>query len=95
MKCKKKAMEKATLLQKPSSDYASGFSLDIRYGIRCAGTKKKMTKRIQCKCDSTMHLTSRSKDCSLNKTNLKAAKKFFETKVAAAIKEKNLNANPK
>ena len=41
MKCKKKAMEKATLLQKPSSDYASGFSLDIRYGIGCAGTKKK------------------------------------------------------
>ena len=38
---KKKAMEKASLLEKHSSDYAPGLGLDIGYGVGRAGPKKK------------------------------------------------------
>ena len=77
---KQNELEKKQMYEKyaQDKDYGSGVGLDI--GFAKASKKRKRTKRTQCKCGSTTHLTSNSKQCPLNKKNLKIAKSSIKEK---------------
>ena len=68
---KQDATEKKLLYENRTTEYASGIGLDI--GSTPAATRKtrgSKTKRTQCKCGATTHVTSNSHLCKFNKKNL-------------------------
>ena len=78
---KQHEIEKAQMYENRTKnvDYGSGTGLDI--GFAQPPTKKIRAKRTQCRCGSTSHLTTRSKQCPLNKDNLKVAENLTEENI--------------
>ena len=67
------ATEKRLLFENRPAEYKSGIGLDIGSGEQRdtrSRPARQRQKRTQCKCGSTTHLTSRSKECKFNKRNL-------------------------
>ena len=91
---KQDATEKKLLFENRTKEYESGIGLDIGHSkTQSDKPPKKRQKRMQCKCGSTTHLTTRSLQCPLNKKNLLSAKSSEEGKsmdAALNFEEKNI-----
>ena len=87
--------EKKQLYENNTKDahYGPGLGLDIGFTAASSVTKtneKKRSKRTQCRCGSTTHLTTRSKQCPLNKVNLNVEKEGTkENSLVDKVTDKN------
>ena len=81
---KQQATERRLIYENRTTEYAAGIGLDIGNSALAAPAKKTRTKRTQCKCGSTTHLTSRSRECKYNKNNLQLMSLCGEVKEGEA-----------
>ena len=89
---KQQATEKRLIYESRTTEYAAGLGLDIgnpTQAVTPARAKKPRTKRTQCKCGSTTHLTSRSKECKYNKNNLRSMELCGEVRDEEGAKAAN------
>ena len=65
---RQEATEKRLIYENRTAEYAAGIGLDIgAESTATTNTTRTRTRRTHCRCGSTTHLTTRSRQCSLNK----------------------------